>query len=155
VSTTTLEYIKAASQIVLGAAALWIAVLQWRGNRLKLTMDRYDRRLRVYQRTVEFLSLATRDFKVPPQEEMKFRWDTAEAEFLFGPEVSAYLKELAKVAGLSYVAHLEYRDMFQEPPAGYDHKKVTDEMHKHSRWLTHQHEVINDKFRTYLNISQQ
>lgn len=138
---------------VIATIAVYIAYQQWQGNRLKLQLERYDRRLRIYQHVVAFLGVALRDFKPDAQEVVKFRVDTTEAEFLFGPEIPSYIAELARNALSSRVAHLEYRDMTQVPPPGYDHKKVTDEMARHSKWLVDQMDVVNGKFKPYLDIS--
>lgn len=139
---------------VIAGIAVYIAWQQWKANERKLVLDRYDRRLRVYQRVVEFLGLVLRDFKPEPHEVIKFRGDTAEADFLFGPDISAYLDEVVKQALSSWQVHTEYRDYTQTPPPGYDHKKVVDEMHERSVWFTQQHEIAKAKFKKYLDISK-
>lgn len=139
---------------VIAAIAVYIAYQQWQGNRLKLQLERYDRRLRIYQRVMAFLGVALRDFKPDPQEVISFRVDTAEADFLFGPEIPSYIAEIARNALSSRVAHLEYCDTTKVPPPGYDHQKVVDEISRHSKWLVDQMDVVNGKFKPYLDISQ-
>jgi hypothetical protein len=79
-SATWLGVLQGLLTPVIAAIALYIAWQQWKANERKLVLDRYERRLRVYQRVVEFLSLVLRDFKPEPHEVMKFRGDTAEAD---------------------------------------------------------------------------
>jgi hypothetical protein len=134
---------------VLAAAA----VREWKANTLKLQLDRYDRRLRIYEEVVAFIVLACRDFKPEIVDVIKFARATAEADFLFPADILAYIDELRKRALESRVAHLEYRDMTQRIPEGYDHRKVTDAMHEHSTWLAHQHDIALEKFRPYLDLS--
>lgn len=138
---------------VIAGIAVYIAWQQWQGNRLKLALDRYDRRLRVYMRVVEFLSLTLRDFKPEVQDVIKFRVETAEADFLFGAEIPAYLNDVGKRAMLMRAAHLEYRDYTQQPPEGYDHNKVVATMHEHELWFSEQHDAAKELFRRYLDIS--
>ncbi len=95
-------------------------------------LDRFERRFRVYQRTIEFIALACRDFKPPFIETGRFYRDVADADFLFGPEVCEYLAELRKHAIESEGAHNEYCDYTKVPPDGYDHNDVTTRMHEHS-----------------------
>src|SRR5262245_46820286 len=72
---------------VIGATAVYIAWQQWKTNQRKYVLDRYERRLRVYQCVVETLRLINKDFRPDLQELFKFNYDTAEATFLFGPEI--------------------------------------------------------------------
>jgi hypothetical protein len=131
-----------------------IAWQQWKTNERRSKLDRYDRRLRIYQLVIEFIGIACRDFNPESRDVIKFHSETAEADFLFGPEIHAYIRELAQRAMKSRVAHLEYRDYTQQPPPGYDHAKVTAEMHKQSEWLTEQYEAALTKFRPYLDVSR-
>lgn len=78
----------------IASPALYIAHQQWQTNKLKCGLDRYDRRLRVYQHLLGFIGWVLRDFKVEPSDVVKSRVDTSEAEFLFGPEIPAYLDRL-------------------------------------------------------------
>jgi hypothetical protein len=73
---------------------------------------------------------------------------------MFEAEIPAYIKEVADQALASRTAHLEYRDMTQVPPPGYDHKKVVDAMHRCSVWFSGQHDIAHAKFKKYLDISK-
>jgi hypothetical protein len=48
---------------VIGGIALYIAWQQYKGNKFKLVLDRYERRLRIYQNVVAVLLLV---LKFPP-----------------------------------------------------------------------------------------
>ena len=78
----------------------------------------------------------------------------SEADFLFGPEVTAYIDEIYKRGLKLWRWTQEYRDYTQEKPEGYDHQKVVDEMHKELEWLTEQFEPAKQKFKKYLDISK-
>ncbi|PYQ83798.1 MAG: hypothetical protein DMG02_32985 [Acidobacteria bacterium] len=148
------DFAKGSLTVVIAAIAVYIAYEQWKSNERRLVLDRYDRRFRVYQLTMDFISLACRDFKPPFAEIQRFYRDTMDADFLFGPEIAAYLDELRKHAIESESAHSEYRDYTMPLPDGYDHNDVTRRMHEHSVWLTNQFEVAREKFRKYLDVSR-
>ncbi len=139
---------------MIGLTTLYISWQQWKGNKLKLVLDRYDRRLRVYQNVVGFLRLVQRDFKPEISELMKFPVDTAEADFLFGPEIPEYLDEMFKRGWKLRQAANEYRDMFQPVPEGYDHGKVVANMQEQELWFTNQLLTVKEKFKKYLELSR-
>jgi len=139
---------------VIGVIALYIAWQQWQGNKVKLVLDHYDRRLRVYQSVVGFLRLVLRDSKPEISELMKFPLDTAEAAFLFPPEIPEYLDEMFKRGLKLRQAAKEYRDMFQPVPEGYDHGKVVANMQEQEVWFTNQLLAVKEKFKEYLDLSR-
>jgi len=148
------EISKALLTPLIAIVATYIAWQQWKTNRQKLTFDRYDRRLRVYEEVRKILSIIARDAKASTQDLLKFRTSVSEADFLFGPEITAYIDEIYQ-AGLRLGRWTsEYRDYTQEKPEGYDHKRVVEEMHKELAWLTEQFEPAKEKFKKYLDISK-
>src|SRR5450759_1555324 len=74
--------------------ATYIAWQQWRGNELKLRLDRYEKRLRIYQEVVKVIGFLMRDANMKLEDLMAFRANTAEAAFLFGPEITKYIEEI-------------------------------------------------------------
>jgi hypothetical protein len=136
--------------------ATYIAWQQWKGNQLKLKMDRYERRLHVYQDVVRMLKECAngelREFRVI----IDFGASTAEADFLFGPEIRQYIDEISSRAGKLRSANVQYKDYTQLVPAGYDHEKIVIEMGVQVNWFVDQLVgfVARDKFGRYLNISE-
>lgn len=139
---------------LIAAIATYIAWQQWQTNRQKLNLDRYDRRLRVYEEVRKILSIILASTQPTTEDLLKFRTSVSEADFLFGPEIPAYIDEIYR-RGLSlWRWNQEYRDSTQVPPPGYDHNKVVDEIHKELKWLTEQFEPAKQRFSKYLNISK-
>lgn len=134
--------------------ATYIAWQQWQANKLKLKMERYDRRLRVYQEVVKMLRRCA-NRGIEWADLIDFGSSTAEGDFLFGPEIRQYLDEIISRATELITAKAEYRDFTQPAPASYDHNKVVKEMSDQLRWFTEQIVgfVARDKFAQYLNIS--
>jgi hypothetical protein len=121
---------------------------------VKLKTERYDRRLRVYQEVVRMLRTCT-NRKPEWADLIDFGSSTAEADFLFGPEIRQYIDEIISRASELIAAKAEYRDFTQTAPTGYDHNKVVKEMMTQARWFTEQLVgfAARNKFGQYLNIS--
>jgi len=79
-----LQILQALLTPVIGGIAVYIAWQQWRVNERKSALDRYERRLRVYQRVIEMLRFVFSDFSPKINDLLKFSAETAEADFLFG-----------------------------------------------------------------------
>jgi len=148
------ELSKALLTPVIAIVATYIAWQQWKTNQLKLHLDRYDRRLKVYEEVRQILSIIVRDAKASYDDLLKFRRAVSEADFLFGPEIPAYIEEIyQRGVKLQYWSG-EYRDYTQSKPEGYDHQKVCDGMHAELEWLSAQFEPAHQKFKKYLNVSR-
>ena len=139
---------------VIAIVATYIAYQQWQTNRQKLILDRYDRRLRIYEEVRRILSIILRDAKASTDDLLKFRTSVSEADFLFGPEIPVYIDEIYKRGLNLWRWNQEYRDYSQEKPPGYDHNKVVGEMHNELTWLTEQFEPAKQKFKKYLDVSK-
>lgn len=139
---------------VIGVTTAYIAWQQWKMNRQKSILDRYERRLKIYQRIVEMIRLIAKDFKPDIQDLLKFSADTAEADFLFEEEIPTYINEIFKHGVSLNTANFEYRDFTQPIPAGYDHQKVVDALTTEEKWFVEQLPIAKKKFKKYLDISQ-
>jgi len=149
-----IEISKALLTPVIAIIATYIAWQQWKTNQQKLNLERYDRRLRVYEEVKKILSIIFRDAKASTDDLLKFRTSVSEADFLFGPEIPEYIDEIYR-RGLSFWRwNQEYRDSTQVMPKGYDHNKVVNEMHKELEWLSTQFDPAKEKFKKYLDISK-
>jgi len=144
------EISKALFTPLIGILATYIAWQQWKTNQQKLNLERYERRLRVYEEVRKILSIIARDAKVSTDDLLKFRTSVSEADFLFAPEIPVYIDELYKRGLKLWYWNQEYR----EKPDGYDHKKVVDEMNKELTWLIEQFAPAKEKFKKYLDISK-
>ncbi|QJR16715.1 hypothetical protein [Usitatibacter palustris] len=137
---------------VIAIITTYIAWQQWQGNRQKLRFDQYEKRLRIYQEVVKILGHIMRDADVRLEDLMLFRANTAEADFLFGPEIPKYIEEVFTRGLALRTAMVQYRDAYQEKPPGYDHVAIVNESDKQLRWLTEQYEPAKQKFSKYLKV---
>lgn len=149
-----LDISKALLTPIVAIVATYIAWQQWKTNQRKLVLDRYDRRLHVYEEVRKILSIILRDAKASYDDLLKFRTSVSEADFLFGSEIPSYIDEIySRGVKLQYWSN-EYRDFTQQIPEGYDHQKVCDGMHSELTWLTEQFEPAKQKFKKYLDVSK-
>ena len=148
------EISKALLTPLIAVVATYIAWQQWKTNKQKLVLDRYDRRLRVYEEVMKILSIILRDANASYDDLLKFRTAVSEADFLFGPEVMEYIDQIYKRGVKLHYWNGEYRDATQQVPAGYDHNKVVNGMHAELDWFVDQFEPAKKMFKKYLDISE-
>jgi hypothetical protein len=139
---------------LIAIVATYIAWQQWTTNKRRLNLDRYDRRLRIYEEIIKILSVIMRDAGASMDDLLKFRTSVSEADFLFGPEILEYIDQIYKRGLVLWRCNQEYKDYTQEKPEGYDHTKIVEEMHKELTWLVEQFEPAKRKFQKYLDISK-
>ena len=137
---------------VIAAIAVYIAYQQWQTNHRKLELDLYGGRLRVYQAVTRFLDKVLTELSPEPQDIFDLRSDTAEADFLFGPDVTEYLRQLTVRAATLRRWKGEYRDDQQTPPEGYDHAGVVEAIHRETEWFSQQPEAALKIFKQHLNL---
>ena len=89
-----IEISKALLTPLIALLATYIAWQQWRTNKQKLKLEKYDRRLSVYQEVKKILSIVHRDAKASPEDLLSFRSSVSEADFLFGSEVVDYIDKI-------------------------------------------------------------
>jgi hypothetical protein len=148
------EISKAVLTPLIAVVAVYIAWQQWKTNQQKLVLDRYDRRLRVYEEVRKILSIILRDGKANTDDLLRFRTSVSEADFLFGPEIPKYIDEIYKHGIALWRWTTEYRDYTQEKPAGYNHEKTVESMAVELEWLSGQFEPAKEMFRRYLDVSR-
>lgn len=148
-----LEISKGLLTPLIAIVATYVAWQQWQTNKVKLMLDRYDRRLKVYEEVKGILSIITRDADVSYDDLLAFRRSVSEADFLFGEEITEYIDEIYQRGVKLHHWNSQYRDYTQEKPDGYNHEKVVEQMHCELMWLTSQFDPALQKFKKYLDIS--
>src|SRR5205823_1324423 len=113
-------------------------------------------RIQIYREVRAILLRVQQDFNPGTEELQSFISAVAEADFLYGPEIPAYIDEIFKRGWKLYSAHIRYRDFTQPVPQGYDHSKVVSEMTEQETWFTDQiaSGAAKEKFRKYLNFGR-
>lgn len=82
-----------------------------------------------------------------------FRAVTAEADFLFGPEIRAYIDEVYSHAARWRDAARRAREFPPDNLPGYDDPKRVEQRAAETRWFAHEVTAVKERFRKYLDIS--
>ena len=91
-----LDLLTASLTPLIALVALYIAYQQWQTNRRRLEINLYARRLRIYQAVAKYISTVLTGLHPKLEVLFEFRQSTAEADFLFGPDIRDYLDDLFK-----------------------------------------------------------
>lgn len=139
---------------LIAVIATYIAYQQLRANRQKVTLDRYDRRLAVYDEVLRFLRSVLRKGYPTYDELLNFRVSVAQADFLFGDDIIQMIDEMYR-RGDQLATWEKQCKLFTsgQPPQGYDHFFVTEAMRVERKWFTDQFDEARRKFRPYLDVS--
>jgi hypothetical protein len=142
------------------AIAAFFGIKQYIINRRKLDLDQYEPRLRIYKEVRRILGIVVRDAALKQSDLLQFYTSVAEADFLFGKEIRAYIDEIFKHGNELCRWVSEYRDYTQEMPADYDSNKVVENKWAETKlaenkwaeikWFNAQPEVAKRKFAKYL-----
>lgn len=148
----TVEVLSALLTPVTAGIATYIAWQQWNTNKLKVRLDRYDRRLKIYEETRAVLVLATRKTNIELDALMEFWRNISEADFLFGPEIPGYLSQIYDRGIKLWHSNKEYESNRLDSGEHYDHGSIVKEMHDQTVWFSKQFEPAKALFMPYLNI---
>lgn len=147
-----LELAQGALTPLIAIITTYIAWQQWRATRLRSVMDRYERRLKIYQETHKFIAKVIRNTKPELPDMFGFYSATAEADFIFPDEIREYLDKVFSHANLLHLANVQYET--QPKPPDYDHKTICDAIHGLTLWFVDQPKIAKEKFKPFLNISK-
>ena len=149
-----IELIKTVFTLAIAISAAIIAWQQLKASRNKLTLDLYDRRLKVYVELQKILGQIALHTDASYEDLSKFKWATAESVFLFQPDIASYIENVLSHAFNLRSWNSQYRDLTQSKPEGYDHQKVCDGSATELQWLITQFEPSREIFKKYLDLSK-
>ena len=136
---------------LIAVIAVYIAYRQHRNDKLKIKLDIYDRRLKIYEELRNLFGYVLRNGKMATQELLLFKSNTMQAEFLFEDEVPRYLDEVYK-KGLTL--HLTGEQLDGDGlRVGAERTRVAQENSDHLTWFTEQIVVAKNKFKRYLSVA--
>jgi hypothetical protein len=132
---------------VIAIVTTYIAIQQYRNNRLKLRHDLYDRRLAVLKATNRFILSAWQSRGFSWENLREFALSKSEAYFLFDDSLYEYL-EGAYERGLKILILEEQR----ERTAPEEEQTIIYEIRDNQKWFGDQRETLNRKFEKYLSL---
>lgn len=142
---------------VIAIITTYIAVQQWKATNLKMRIERYDRRLKIYQETHKFITIVTSEVNPELREMFAFETATAEADFIFPPEIRVYLDEIFFHANKLRLANTQAQRYSRTRVSEYDHNMINetfDAMDEHVRWFMDQPQVAKEKFKPYMDLTE-
>jgi len=132
---------------VIATVTTYIAVQQYRNNRLKVRHDLYDRRLAVLRATNRFFLSAWQSRGFTWDDLKEFSLSKSEAHFLYDNELDNYLKD-AYERGFK----LLFLEDERKRSSVEDDQKIVYEMRDHQKWFGEQRDTLNQRFRKYLSL---
>jgi hypothetical protein len=138
---------------IIAVLSVYIAYQQWRTNERKLSLDLYDRRLKVYVEVKQIITILIQGVNTSNFDDLiMFRRAVSEADFLFGPEIQKYIEEIYKHGVQFQSLEKQFQAAVQPYPKGYDHKIVCEDLKIERLWIVNQLEIAKEKFKCYLKI---
>jgi hypothetical protein len=83
---------------IIAIVTAYVAVQQYLVNRRQYRLALFERRMVVFNRTMEMIASVNADANASLQDCMKFMRDTRDHELLFGPEVGKFINEVYRGA---------------------------------------------------------
>ncbi len=142
-----LEISKGLLTPLIALVAVYIAWQQWRTNQLKVTLDRYDRRFRIYEEVVQFLRIVVKNATVATNDIVNFRNATSEADFFLAPKSPNIIDEIHKRGIELHTLRAE-----EEANKARGLQKINASIATELKWLSSQFHPAKSMFKNYLDI---
>lgn len=145
------EWLTALMTPVVAILGLWIAYQQLKNQRYALRKDLTQQRLVIFNAVRELLEEGLGNPPPPIEAVDRFNLATVGAPFLFGPEVTTYLKELRqKYLEVWGISDQQADEGFNNEP---DKKKALATRREHRAWMRTQFLDSERVFKKYLDLS--
>ena len=146
------QWLKSPDGILGSVTAIAVAYIAWeqfRVNRMRLQVDLYDRRLAVYQDLRDLLQTVLQEGRTDMAQVNRAAGGNAESDFLLGPEVESYLREVHKQGVKLAIACDQLRGVLT-PEQRQEQAKVAHDM---CAWFLEQFAEAKKVFRPYLRLA--
>jgi hypothetical protein len=135
---------------VTAIVVVYIAYQQYRLSKLNTRRELYDRRLKVFRSTMQFISSVVMAAAVDVQRQQRFLYETAEADFLFGPEVRKYIHEVYRKGNEFRLA--EHKMSGSRAADNQAAQKAADDWERLTNWFAEQFDEARSLFKKYLSL---
>ncbi len=139
--------------IIIAIVTVYIAWQQWRINKEKLALDKYERRLRIYEKVTDVLVVILRQADISYEDIGRFKTSVSEADFLFGQEIIDFIESIHKRGINLHFLKISYRAEGEARPEGYNHEEITKGSLEEILWFNDAYKDAKGKFKKYLSIS--
>lgn len=145
-----LQILSALLTPVIAVVTTYIAIQQYRTNRLRIRLDLFEKRYAIYEGAKDFIFLVVRDGDLPNEAFFKLSDETQDAFFLFGRNVDGYIDILREKG--ARLKSLRERLSDQSLAVGEERSTLSAESAELSAWFGRQ--VLDSKrvFKKYLRV---
>jgi|ERR1700675_1874868 len=133
---------------IISCVGLRIAWLQKHLQDIRLQIDLYDRRFRIYAAAKGLLVSVQADGSVKRTAFQVFVDQTSDAEFLFAPNVADYLKELRAKA----IDSIRIETKLSNGLGQKEHDRLAQEESEIATWFMDQFDILRDKFKPFMRL---
>jgi hypothetical protein len=130
--------------VIAALIAGYIALMQWRTAHYRLSFDMYEKRFAVYRAAKNFLTTAIIQGQVTGDDYRALYNGISGAEFLFKQKTSTYLMNIRDKAWKAQFIRAQHTKT----------DKLIDEEEDILKFLSDQNEMLEDKFKPYLDLSK-
>jgi|WetSurMetagenome_2_1015567.scaffolds.fasta_scaffold742950_1 hypothetical protein len=148
------QIINAIATPIIATSVGIIAYQQWKTNKQKLKFDLYDRRLKLYEKSMEFIGKMM--IKGNQNDVHVFNRDVSESIFLFETdEIPNYLKEFGehgqKLTGNIFMMNTE-KENNPDGPRTNKYQEWSENYIAEVKWFEEQQRILPKKFKIEINI---
>jgi hypothetical protein len=133
---------------MIGTFVAYTAYNQYRIAQERFKLDLFDKRFSVYKGVQVFLKDILHKLKVDLSQIVQFREDTQDSVFLFGDDITEYLKKI----DLKACELLGLQEERKNLPIGEENSKKCKEQTELIRWFTDQLPELKKIFSPYLRF---
>jgi hypothetical protein len=145
-----IELLSAALAPITAIVALGIAYRQYRLEKIKFRHELYEKRLAIFNATMNLLAVVMRTSNVQMGDLIKFLQDTNQSYFLLGKDISDYLTEIyEKGVDLNCRCEMIHDPTFQN---GEERMRCIKEKTELTKWFTHQLTIAREKFAKQISL---
>jgi len=130
--------------------ALYIAYQQYLTNKLKLRLDLYEKRFKIFECLMKLLANIFQNANVSNENLNKFYANTNESEFIFDQDISKYIDEIRNKALRLQFLHKRIETL----PVGTERNKLVEEDSELINWFVDQFNVSRELFFKYLSFKK-
>jgi len=117
-----------------------------------VTLEVYERRIPIYQKTIEFVREVVRDLRPGFGVTVQFVRETEQALFLFDETVAQHLDEMSRKALRLHTVNMLI-DGINQGRGGENFSALVNEHTELALWFTGQYDVIRNHFAPFLRLA--
>lgn len=150
-----IDFFKAFLIPIIALIMVYIAYQQMKANKIKVKFDLYEDREKIYDATMNFISIIITMGKAERKDILDFLQKTYKSKFLLGKKVSTYLDILREKAyELLRLENMFERLAKRKDTTESEFKKISDKTDEIFGWFTKQTQKTEGIFKKYLDITK-